>query len=196
MIASRRSFLQFTGASIATGIASRSFADDRPAVTDPRATDGDSRFEPKWDEKLTVTVGQQNADLVGRDDKVLQAAIDYVSGKGGGTVKVLPGTYTLRAAVELRSGIQLVGSGAESIITRIPSETIPIAADSDWYDQTTASKTAAVNRGSRSISRERRRTFGLPATKSSNLASRCSELVFGSVKPPSESSWKTIASRG
>jgi len=135
MIASRRSFLQFTAASIATGIASRSFADDRPAVTDPRATDGDSRFEPKWDEKLTVTVGQQNADLVGRDDKVLQAAIDYVSGKGGGTVKVLPGTYTLRAAVELRSGIRLVGSGAESIITRIESETIPIAADSDWYDQ-------------------------------------------------------------
>ena len=135
MIATRRNFLRFTSASIAAGLATRSIADDRPAVTHPRATDGDDRFEPDWDQRMTVTVGHQNADLNGRDDKVLQAAVDYVAGKGGGSVKVLPGTYVLRAAVQLRSGIRLVGSGAESIITRIPSETIPLAADSDWYDQ-------------------------------------------------------------
>ena len=134
MIASRRDFLRFTGASLAaTPMAA--IADDRPVVTAPRATDGDHRFEPDWDQRLTVTVGHRGADLVGRDDKVLQAAVDYVAGKGGGTVKVLPGTYTLRAAVEMRSGIRLVGSGAESVITRIPSESIPLAADSDWYDQ-------------------------------------------------------------
>jgi hypothetical protein len=135
MLASRRRFLQFGSASMATALTSFSFADERPQVTDPRATDGDSHREPNWDERMTVTVGHADADLIGRDDKVLQAAVDYVAGKGGGTVKVLPGTYTLRAAVWLRSGIRLVGSGAESIITRIPSETIPLAADSDWYDQ-------------------------------------------------------------
>jgi hypothetical protein len=29
-----------------------------------------------WGERLTVTVGPKKADLVGKDDKVLQAAID------------------------------------------------------------------------------------------------------------------------
>ncbi len=135
MITSRRRFFAVGGASIAAGLTTRLVADDLPAVTDPCATDGDDRFEPNWEERLTITVGRQEADLVGSDDKVLQAAVDYVAGKGGGTVKVLPGVFTLRAAVVLRSGIRLVGSGPDSIITRVASERASLAADSDWYDQ-------------------------------------------------------------
>lgn len=135
MPASRRAFLLSSSASVAAVIACRGMADDRPPVTHPRATDGDSRHEPQWDERLTITVGQSKADLIGRDDKVLQAAVDYVARLGGGTVKVLPGVYTLRASVVLPSGIRLVGSGSESIITRLPSESIALAEDSDWYDQ-------------------------------------------------------------
>jgi len=104
-------------------------------VTNPRATDGDERFEPDWDERLTVTVGQKQGDLIGSDDKVLQAAVDYVARLGGGTVKILPGTYTLRNAVSLPSKIRLLGSGEESVITKIASEQIELAEDSDWYDQ-------------------------------------------------------------
>lgn len=106
-----------------------------PEVTDPRATDGDGRHEPKWRERLTVAVGPANADLVGQDDKVIQAAVDYVARFGGGTVRLLPGTYTLRNSVFLASGIRLLGSGADSVITKIASETVSLAADSDWYDQ-------------------------------------------------------------
>ena len=54
---------------------------------------------------------------------------------GGGTVRLLPGAYTLRAAVVLPSGVRLVGSGADSIITKIPSRSTPLADDSDWYDR-------------------------------------------------------------
>ncbi|MBD3673665.1 MAG: right-handed parallel beta-helix repeat-containing protein, partial [Planctomycetaceae bacterium] len=61
--------------------------------------------------------------------------VDYVKRMGGGTVKVLPGTYTLRNSVHLPSNIRLLGSGSDSVITKIPSETISLAADSDWYDQ-------------------------------------------------------------
>ncbi len=119
-------------------------ADDAPTVTNPRATDGDSRHEPSWDERLTLTVGHstpssgvntKHADLLGQDDRVLQAAIDFVAAKGGGTVKILSGVYRLRAAVSIPSGIRVIGSGEESIITRIASNVIPLAADSDWYDQ-------------------------------------------------------------
>ncbi|MEO8499191.1 MAG: right-handed parallel beta-helix repeat-containing protein [Planctomycetota bacterium] len=135
-VSSRRCFLGQLGLSVAaTSLGSRLRATEPPAVTNPRATDGDERFEPNWDERLTITVGHQDADLVGRTDRVLQAAVDYVARLGGGTVHVLPGTYALRSAVVLPSKIRLLGSGAESIITKIPSETIELAADSDWYDQ-------------------------------------------------------------
>lgn len=134
---SRRRFLTASAALSAAGLFSRNLAAQLPPVTNPRATDGDEAHEPDWDERLTVTVGQADgeADIVGKDDKALQAAVDYVARLGGGTVKVLPGTYTLRNAVCLPSRIRLLGSGSETIITKIASESIPLAADSDWYDQ-------------------------------------------------------------
>lgn len=123
-------------------------ADERPVVRAPRATDGDDRYEPQWDEKLTLTVGRSAADLNGDDDKVLQAAVDFVARLGGGTVKVLPGTYTLRNSVFLPSNVRLVGSGLDTVITRIPSEEFRLAADSDWYDQEiTVQKSGALQVG-------------------------------------------------
>ncbi|MEZ6131571.1 MAG: right-handed parallel beta-helix repeat-containing protein [Planctomycetaceae bacterium] len=129
----RRSFLMQSALTLAALPQLR--ADDRPPVTNPRATDGDDRFEPNWDERLTIKVGNTTGDLVGHDDKVIQAAVDYVARLGGGTVQLLPGTFTLRNAVHLPSKIRLQGSGHDSIITRTASETIALSADSDWYDQ-------------------------------------------------------------
>jgi len=106
-----------------------------PLVSHPRATDGDSRHEPHWDERLTVRVGQHKGDIVGDNDKAIQAAIDYIVRLGGGTVHILPGTYTLRASIHLPSGIRLLGSGLDSVLTKIPSQRVSLAADSDWYDQ-------------------------------------------------------------
>lgn len=134
MKSDRRTFLATTAAMAAIG-GSAGAQDGRPPVRQPRATDGDERFEPDWESRLTLTVGTKNGDLVGHDDRVLQAAVDYVARMGGGTVKVLPGKYTLRNAVWLPSKIRLQGSGPESVITRIPSETVEFADDSDWYDQ-------------------------------------------------------------
>ncbi|MBX3440007.1 MAG: right-handed parallel beta-helix repeat-containing protein [Planctomycetaceae bacterium] len=130
---SRRGFLSTASAVLAAG--SWSFAGERPAVTKPRATDGDDAHEPNWDERFTLTVGPKNADLVGSDDKVIQAAIDYVSRLGAGTVRLLPGTFTLRNSVHLPSRLRLIGSGPDTIITKGPSETVAVSADSDWYDQ-------------------------------------------------------------
>lgn len=130
---------QFLGATLATGLgfstAKMLAAGKTPAVTSPRATDGDQRFEPDWDERLSISVGTQKGDITGSGDKALQAAIDYIAGKGGGTVRILPGTYTLRNALHLPSHIRLLGSGPETIITKGASETIAVSEDSDWYDQ-------------------------------------------------------------
>lgn len=100
-----------------------------------RATDGDDHAEPNWDEKITIRVGTKGGDLNGKSDRVLQAACDYVDRLGGGTVKILPGTYTFRNSVHIPSRVRIVGSGAETILTKGPSESIDLAEDSDWYDQ-------------------------------------------------------------
>jgi hypothetical protein len=109
--------------------------DGRPPVTAPRATSGDAAVEPKWDERVTITVGNRDADLVGNTDKVIQAAVDSVARLGGGTVKVLPGTYRIRNSIYLASKVRLLGSGAESVIIKEPSVKTTATEDSDWYDQ-------------------------------------------------------------
>ncbi len=133
--ANRRHFLGSTAGLLLGSLGTTAFrADDLPPVTNPRATSGDA-VEPKWDERLTITVGPKKADLVGSDEKVLQAAVDYMARMGGGTVHVLPGTFRLRNAVYLQSRVRILGSGAESILVKEPSVKTNLAADSDWYDQ-------------------------------------------------------------
>jgi hypothetical protein len=67
-------------------------------VTDPGAISGDP-VEPKWETGNVVTVGPHKADMVGSDQKAIQAAVDYAARLGGGTVRILPGTYRMRNAV-------------------------------------------------------------------------------------------------
>ena len=132
----RRDLLRVASGAI-TGVALSRLAagDDMPAIVHPRATSGDCAVEPDWKERLTVTVGLDKADIVGNSDRVIQAAIDYAARLGGGTVHVLPGTYRMRNAVYLRSGVRLLGSGTDSVLTKEPSAETTLAADSDWYDQ-------------------------------------------------------------
>lgn len=112
-----------------------SFADEPPAVTVPRATSGDTVIEPDWGQRLTITVGPGKADLAGDTEKVIQAGVDYVARLGGGTVKLLPGTYRMRNAVYLQSKVRLLGAGAATVLVKEPSVKTRLAADSDWYDQ-------------------------------------------------------------
>ncbi len=142
----RRRFLSTVVGSAAAIVAASSSqsspAGDPPPVTNPRATDGDERFEPNWNERLTITVGEKSGDLTGTSDRVIQAALDYMARLGGGTVKVLPGTYTFRNAVWIPSKVRLLGSGADSILTRGPSVRTDLTLESDWYDQEVTLKDA------------------------------------------------------
>src|SRR5262245_65491660 len=111
----RRQFFGTTTGSIAAftaathagnGLPQPPVHDHRPPVTDPRSTSGDRRHGPKWDEQFTITVGNDKADLCGRDERVIQAAVDTVARMGGGTVRLLPGTLQLRNAVYLGSNLR------------------------------------------------------------------------------------------
>jgi Right handed beta helix region len=103
-------------------------------VLNPRATSGDT-VEPEWKERLTITVGTAKADLVGSTEKVVQAAVDSIARWGGGTVRILPGTYRFRNAVYLQSKVRILGSGLDSVIVKEPSISARLSQDSDWFDQ-------------------------------------------------------------
>ena len=109
-------------------------ADDLPKNTNPRAIFGDVT-EPDWDQRVTVTVGARKGDLVGTTDRVIQAAVDYVARLGGGTVRVLPGTYKLRNSIFLQSKVRLLGSGSDSVLFKEPSVTTRLKVDGDHWDQ-------------------------------------------------------------
>ena len=88
----RRHFLQtVAGFAVTASSLMRTSASDLPRNQNPRAIFGDT-VEPEWDQHVTLTVGPDKADLVGATDRVIQAAVDYVARRGGGTVRVLPGT--------------------------------------------------------------------------------------------------------
>ncbi len=132
----RRSLLKTVSSALAgTALASGAWPSDMPGVTHPRATSGDEHVEPDWENRLTLTVGAENADLCGSSDKVIQAAADYVARLGGGTVHVLPGEYAMRNAVYLPSGVRLTGSGTDSVLVKAPCVETTLEANSDWYDQ-------------------------------------------------------------
>src|SRR5437764_11464979 len=96
--------------------------EDLPQNTSPRTISGDF-VEPDWEQRVTITVGPQKADLVGDTDRAIQAAVDYVARKGGGTVRILPGTYRLRNSIFLQSNVRLQGSGTDSVLVKEPSVT-------------------------------------------------------------------------
>src|SRR5438034_2015066 len=131
----RRQFLRtisgLAAGAYASGLAR---ADDLPRNTNPRAIFGDSA-EPDWKQRLTLTVGPKKADLVGATDRVIQAAVDYVARRGGGTVRVLPGTYRLRNSIFLESKVRLLGSGTDSVLFKDPSVTTKLVVDGDHWDQ-------------------------------------------------------------
>jgi nitrous oxidase accessory protein NosD len=129
----RRTFMNLTAmgsAAVARGATGESVG----AVKTPRATSGDA-MEPEWDERLTITVGPEKADLVGSNEKVIQAAVDSIARWGGGTVKILPGVYRFRNSVFLQSKVRILGSGLDSTIVKEPSIDAKLDQDSDWFDQ-------------------------------------------------------------
>ena len=105
------------------------------AAPAPRSIAGDSRQEPPWEEKLTLSVGPLAADIVGSDEKAIQAGVDAVTRHGGGTVRVLAGYYRLRNSVFLTSNVRLIGEGPRTVLIKEASVSSPLAEDSDWYDR-------------------------------------------------------------
>jgi len=83
---------------------------------------------------IEIRVGMADADIVGRDHRALQAAMDYVGSLGGGAVIIGPGVYRMENALHLRSNITVRGEGDRTVLRMADGFTSPLAADGDYGD--------------------------------------------------------------
>ncbi|MBW7862838.1 MAG: right-handed parallel beta-helix repeat-containing protein [Candidatus Hydrogenedentes bacterium] len=81
---------------------------------------------------LRITVGQRDADIVGADNRALQAAVDYVGQFGGGVVEVGPGEYLMHDSLHMRSGVTLRGAGKATVLKKSEEVRSLLAADGDF----------------------------------------------------------------
>lgn len=84
---------------------------------------------------IRISVGQSEADLIGRDNRVIQAAVEYVGQLGGGVVEIGPGEYLMRDSLHMRSGVTVRGSGPLTVLRKADSQRSPLAADGDFGEE-------------------------------------------------------------
>lgn len=86
-------------------------------------------------EEPRITVGLTNADLIGSDNRALQAAVDYVAALGGGTVEIGPGEYLMRDSLHLRSRVTVRGTPGKTILRKADGVESPLAIDGDFGEE-------------------------------------------------------------
>lgn len=86
-------------------------------------------------ERPTIRVGRRDADLVGADHRVLQAAVDYVANLGGGTVEIGEGDYLMGDSLHLRSNVTVRGKKGKTILRKARAAVSPLAIDGDFGEQ-------------------------------------------------------------
>lgn len=82
--------------------------------------------------RVSITVGQKDADIIGSNNVALQSAVDYVAGLGGGTVNIGPGTYLMKDSLHLRSNVHIKGQGETTIFRKCDGVSSPLATDGDY----------------------------------------------------------------
>jgi polygalacturonase len=82
-----------------------------------------------------ITAGKENADLIGGDNRVLQAAVDYIAGLGGGLVEIGSGDYVMRDSLHLRSHVSVRGRAGQTRLHKADSAVSPLALDGDFGEQ-------------------------------------------------------------
>ena len=79
-----------------------------------------------------ISVGGTEADIPGYSSSAIQIAIDALKARGGGTVKLNPGTFDIISPVKLSDNITLKGSGKSTILKKCDGISTSFIIDADW----------------------------------------------------------------
>jgi len=86
-------------------------------------------------ERPRITVGTDHADFTGQDNRVLQAAVDYVAGLGGGVVEIGEGEYLMRDSLHLRSNVTVRGIKGKTVLRKAAGTVSALALDGDFGEE-------------------------------------------------------------
>lgn len=81
---------------------------------------------------VRIRVGLSDADIIGNDNRALQAAVDYVGNLGGGIVEIGPGEFLMRDSLHLRSRVTVRGTAERTVLKKDREHRSSLAADSDF----------------------------------------------------------------
>lgn len=84
---------------------------------------------------VTITVGHDNADIIGSDHRALQAAVDYVARLGGGAVSIGAGVYEMRDSLHLRRNVSIIGAGEDTILRKCSGHSCALTTDGDYGEE-------------------------------------------------------------
>ena len=83
----------------------------------------------------TITVGGSGADITGFSSEAIQRAVQKVKAMGGGVVRLTPGLFHIKAPVQLSSGLELMGSGPETVLRKIDGLSTQLLIDADYGER-------------------------------------------------------------
>lgn len=89
----------------------------------------------KMEQLPRISVGQKDADLIGRDHRALQAAVDYIAALGGGLVEIGPGEYLMHDSLHLRSHVTVRGTTGKTVLRKADGMVSTLALDGDFGEQ-------------------------------------------------------------
>ena len=82
-----------------------------------------------------ITVGSKNADIIGNDNRALQAAVDYIAGLGGGVVEIGEGEYLMYDSLHLRKNVTVCGTKGKTILRKAEGVVSSLVLDGDFGEQ-------------------------------------------------------------
>ncbi|HZR20670.1 MAG TPA: right-handed parallel beta-helix repeat-containing protein [Verrucomicrobiae bacterium] len=83
----------------------------------------------------TISVGPAEADIIGSDNRALQAAVDYIAGLGGGTVQVRAGEFVMRDSLHLRPYVTVRGTSGQTVLRKAKASVSALAMDGDYGEE-------------------------------------------------------------
>src|SRR6266567_2987027 len=95
----------------------------------PRAMHSKMKDQPQ------ITVGRRDAEILGGVSRVLQAAVDYIAGLGGGVVEIKEGEFLMRDSLHLRSFVTVRGTKGKTILRKARAAASPLALDGDYGEE-------------------------------------------------------------
>ena len=86
-------------------------------------------------ERASITVGVRDGNIVGSDNRALQAAVDHVASMGGGVVEIGPGEYLMRDALHLRPHVTVRGTPQKTVLRKAKSVASALEVDGDYGEE-------------------------------------------------------------